>query len=126
MTAHRQRLRPTAHLSRGVTLFGLLFWGVTISFVAYVLIRTVPTVNEFMTIQRAVNTIAAGAPQTVAEVRQAFDRQKEVEYTITSISGKDLVITKENDKVVVTFAYDKEVPIVEPVYIVIKYKGRSK
>jgi hypothetical protein len=111
---------------RGLTLFGLMFWGCVVGFLAYVLIRTLPTVNEYMTIQRAVNTIAAAAPATVAETRQAFDRQKDVEYAITAITGKDLIITKENDRVVVAFAYPKEIALFGPVYLLIKYEGRSK
>jgi hypothetical protein len=42
-----------------------------------------------------------------------------------SITGKDLTITKENDKVVVSFAYDKEVELVKPVFLLIKFEGRS-
>jgi hypothetical protein len=83
-------------------------------------------VNEFFTIKRAVNQIAAASPQTVAETRQAFDRQKEVEYAITAIGGKDLTVTKENDRVVIAFAYDKEIPIYGAVFLLIKYEGRSK
>ncbi len=78
------------------------------------------------TVDPAVEQIARGNPTTVAEARTAFDRQKEVEYSITAISGKDLTITKENDKVVIGFAYEKEVPIYGPVYILIKYEGRSR
>ncbi len=111
---------------RGLTLFGLVFWAVVVSFLGYVLIRVLPTVNEFFTIQRAVNQISMSSPQTVAEVRTAFDRQKEVEYSITAISGKDLVITKENDRVVVSFAYNKEIDLFGPVFLLIKYEGRSK
>jgi hypothetical protein len=73
-----------------------------------------------------VNQIAASNPGTVAEARQAFDRQKDVEYSVSAIKGNDLLVTKENDKVVIAFAYDKEVPIVGPVYILLKYEGRSK
>jgi hypothetical protein len=62
----------------------------------------------------------------VAEARTAFDRQRDVEYSITAIKGSDLIITKENDKVVVGYAYDKLVPIYGPVYILIKYEGRSR
>jgi hypothetical protein len=36
------------------------------------------------------------------------------------------VVTKENDKVVIRFAYDKEVPIFEPVYLLIKYSGEGR
>ena len=36
-----------------------------------------------------------------------------MEYSIASISGKDLQITKENDEVVIRFAYDKELEIIQ-------------
>lgn len=111
---------------RGITLFGLLFWAIAIGFVAYLLVRTLPTVNEYLTIQRTVDQVAKTNPSTVAEARQAFDRQKDIEYSITAISGKDLTITKENDKVVVAFAYEKEIPIYGPVFILVKYAGRSR
>jgi hypothetical protein len=111
---------------RGVTLFGLLFWALLIGFGAYLVLRVFPTVNEFLTIRSAVQKIAAQQPSTVAEVRTAFDRQKDIEYSITSISGKDLLITKEDDRVVVAFAYDKLIPIYGPVYLLVKYEGRSK
>jgi hypothetical protein len=110
---------------RGVTLFGLVFWAFLIGVGAYLLVRTLPTVTEYYTIQKAVDSIARAQPPTVPEVRQAFDRQKDVEYSITSITGKDLLITKENDKVVIAFAYDKLVPVMGPVYLLIKYEGRS-
>jgi hypothetical protein len=118
---HAPRLRQ-----RGITLFGLLFWAILVGFGGYLLVRTLPTVNEYFTIQRTVDKIAQSQPATVAEARQAFDKQKDIEYSIASISGKDLSITKENDRVVIGFAYEKEVPVVGPVYILIKYEGRSR
>jgi hypothetical protein len=111
---------------RGVTLFGLMFWAIFVGVIAYLLVRTLPTVNEYLTIQRAVNQIAKNNPSTVAEARQAFDRTKDIEYSISSISGKDLTVTKENDKVVIGFAYEKEVPLYGPVFLLIKYEGRSQ
>jgi hypothetical protein len=119
------RRASRAH-QRGLTLFGLLFWALAIGFGAYLVIRVFPTVNEYLTIKSTVEKIAAQQPPTVAEVRAAFDRQKEVEYSITSIAGKDLLVTKENDRVVVGFAYDKLIPIYGSVYILVKYEGRSK
>ena len=110
---------------RGVTLFGLMSWAIVIGFVAYLVLRVFPTVNEFLTIKRAIDKIAAASPSTVAEVRAAFDRQRDIEYSISSISGKDLQITKENDKVVISVAYDKEIPLYGPVFLLIKYEARS-
>ena len=111
---------------RGVTLLGLLFWGILVAMVALVVIRVLPTINEFTTIQRAVKKIAQDQPVTVAEARNAFDRQKNIEYSISSIGGQDLQITKENDKIVIRFAYDKEVPLFEPVFLLIKYSGEGR
>ena len=91
-----------------------------------VVIRVLPTINEYTTVLRAVKKIAQDQPATVAEARKAFDRQRDIEYSISSISSKDLQVTKENDKVVIRFAYDKEVPIFEPVYLLIKYTGEGR
>ena len=109
---------------RGITLFGLMFWAVVVGFVALIGMRVLPTLNEYFTIKRTINKITTEG-STVPEIRAAFERQKQIEYSISSISGKDLNITKENDKIVVSFAYDKEVELVKPVYLLIKFEGRS-
>jgi len=111
---------------RGVTLFGLLFWAIIVGFLALVGLRVLPTVNEFFTIKRAVEKISASGATTVPEIRNAFEKQKEIEYSIVSISGKDLEITKVNEKVVIAFAYNKEIELMSPVFLLIKYEGRSK
>jgi len=109
---------------RGFTLFGLLFWAIVVGFVALVGMRVLPALNEFFTIKRAINKITSEGA-TVPEIRNLFDRQKDIEYAITTIGGKDLSITKENDKVVISFAYDKEIELMNPVYLLIKFEGRS-
>jgi Tfp pilus assembly protein PilX len=115
-----------ARSQRGLTLIGLLLWAIVVAFVALIVVRVLPTVNEYSTIQRAVQQIAKAAPATVAEARSLFDKQKEVEYSIATISGKDLKVTKENDQIVIRFAYDKEVPLFEPVFLLIKYSGEAR
>jgi hypothetical protein len=114
-----------ARRQRGVTLFGLLFWAVIVGFLALIGMRVLPALNEYFTIKRAVAKIATGGNKTVPEIRSDFEKQKDIEYSIVSITGKDLVITKENEKVVVSFAYDKEVELVKPVFLLIKFEGRS-
>lgn len=110
---------------RGITLFGLMFWAVFLGFFALIAMKVIPTINEYSTIKRVVNKIATEGGSSVAEVRAAFEKQKSIEYGI-SISAKDLDIGKENDKIVVKFAYDKEIELMDPVYLVIKYQGQSK
>jgi len=115
-----------ASRQQGVTLFGLMFWAVIVGFVALIGIRVLPALNEYFTLKRAVNKIATEGLQTVPEIRAAFERTKQIEYSITTISAKDLIVTKENEKVVVSFAYDKEVELVNPVFLLIKFEGRSQ
>jgi hypothetical protein len=114
-----------ASRQQGVTLFGLLFWAVIVGFLALIGMRVLPAVNEYFTIKRTVAKIASSGGKTVPEIRSDFEKQKDIEYSIVSITGKDLVITKENEKVVVSFAYDKEVELVKPVFLLIKFEGRS-
>src|SRR6478735_3495877 len=93
--------RSTRGSQRGVSLFGLMFWAILIGIVALVALKVAPTVNEYLTIRRAVEKIASSGATTVPELRNAFDRQKEIEYSIQAIGGKDLDITKVNDKLVI-------------------------
>lgn len=110
----------------GISLIGLLFWAVVVAFVALLVMKIVPAVTEYQTIKTMVDKVAKDGGSTVPEIRAAFDRSQQVEYGVEAVTAKDLDITKEGDKIVVKFAYNKEIPIVEPVYILIKFEGRSK
>lgn len=109
---------------RGITLIGLLFWGVLIAFTAVVGARTTPTVMEYFTIKRAVDAVARSNPTTVAQARSEFERIKSIEYSI-QISGSDLEVTKENEKVKIHFAYAREIPLGGPAYLLLKFEGQS-
>jgi len=125
------QMSPVPHASprrqRGLTLIGLLFWGGVIAVAAVVGMKVFPTVLEYYTVQRVVDRIAAGNPGTVPQVRQEFDKARQVEYSIQSISSADLVVSKDgSDKVVIEFAWDKEIDLFGPVYLMIKYRGKSR
>ena len=111
---------------RGVTMLGLLFWAVLVCAAAVVVIKVFPVVVEYQTITRMVDKLAREGGSTVPEIRMSFDRFKTVEYGIESITARDLEISKEDDKVVISFAYDKEIELFDPVYLLLKFKGRSK
>lgn len=117
---------PARQRQQGITLIGLLFWAVLIGSVALVLMKVFPAVNEYRTIQSMVNKAAREGGSTVPEIRASFDRFKQIEYGVESIKASDLEITKEDDKVVIAFAYDKEIELVSPVYLLIKFEGKSR
>lgn len=119
------RFVSTNRAQSGVSLVGLLFWAVLISSVALVLMRVAPAVGEYRTIRSMVNKAAREGGGTVPEIRAAFDRYKQIEYGVDAISSRDLEITKENEQVVIRFAYDKEIELVPPVYLLVKFNGQS-
>lgn len=112
--------------ARGFTLIGLLSWAIVVGFIGYLLVRAVPTVMEYYAIRGVVERIARDPAPTVPEIRRAFDRQVSIDQTISSIDGKDLEITKENDRVVISFAYEKEIELAGPLFLLIKYRGSSR
>ena len=58
-------------------------------------------------------------------MRTLFDKQAAVD-DFKSVTGKDLEVTKEGDKIVVKFAYQREIHLTGPAYLTLKYTGQSK
>jgi Domain of unknown function (DUF4845) len=111
------------HQQRGISLIGLLVVGGLMACAFLIGAQVVPTFIEFQSITKAATKAKDGS--TVAEVRSTFDKAAQID-DIKSISGKDLVVTKEGDKTVVAFAYTREIPLAGPAYLLLKYDGRSK
>lgn len=82
-----------------------------------------PTFVEYQAVDKAATKASAG--NTVAEVRSLFDRAAEVD-NIGSIKGSDLEVTKEGEKIVVKYAYQREIHLAGPAFLTLKYTGRSK
>jgi hypothetical protein len=111
---------------RGLTLIGLLVSGIIIALIALVVMRVVPTVIEYFNIKKAVVRATSSSPSGLpSEIRTAFDRAQAID-DFSAIAAKDLVITKTNDKTVVSFAYEKRVPLFGPASLLIEYKGDSR
>jgi Domain of unknown function (DUF4845) len=111
------------HKQQGISLFGLIFFGGILAFIGIVAAQVIPPVNEYLSIKKHVNTVKSQG-NTVQEIRTKFDSTAYVQ-DIKTVTGKDLDITKENDKIKIKFAYNKEVPIMGPVSLLIKFAGQS-
>ncbi|MDO9148841.1 MAG: DUF4845 domain-containing protein [Hydrogenophaga sp.] len=111
------------HQQRGLTFLGLIFVGIVLAFTGVVVAQVVPTYIEFTAVQKAVQKASAG--NTVSEVRSIFDKAATID-DIRTISGRDLEVSKEADRVVVSFAYSREIHLAGPAYLTMKYEGRSK
>jgi Tfp pilus assembly major pilin PilA len=107
----------------GISFIGLLFVVGVLACVGIIAAEAFPTVVEYQAALKAAQKASSG--NTVAEVRQIFDKAADID-NISSISGKDLDISKDGDKVVVKFAYNKEIHMFGPAYLLLKYVGQSK
>lgn len=101
----------------------LLIVGIVLAFASVVLAQVVPTYIEYMAVQKAVQKASTGT--TVAEVRGIFDKAAQID-DIRTIAGRDLDVGKEGDRVVVSFAYSREIHLTGPAYLLMKYEGRSR
>lgn len=107
----------------GMSFISLLIVAGVLAATGVVVAQAVPTVIEYQAVIKAATKAKDG--NTVPDVRTIFDKAASVE-NITSITGKDLEVTKENDKVVVKFAYQREIHLAGPAYLTLKYVGQSR
>ncbi len=107
----------------GISFVGLLFVVGVLACLGVLGAQAFPTVVEYQAVVKAVQKASAGG--TVAEVKQIFDKASQID-DIKSITAKDLDITKNGDKVVVKFAYNKEIHMFGPAFLLLKYAGQSK
>ena len=112
-----------ASRQRGISFIGLLFVAIVLACVGVVVAQVVPTLIEYQAITKAATKAADGS--TVPEVRAIFDRSQAID-DFKSVSGKDLDVQKVGEKVVVSFAYDREIHLFGPAFLVLKYKGQGQ
>ena len=108
---------------RGMSLIGLLLVAIVLAFFGLLAFRAIPTFSEYTSIMKICKK-ASQQESTVAGVKKFFNLAASADY-ITSITENDLDITKNGDRITISFAYDKEIPIIEPVYLLIKYSGST-
>ena len=113
----------TARRQRGLSLVGLIFVGMIVVALLALGFRIVPAVIEYIAIERAVQKIKNES--TVRDIQAAFERHRTID-DITSITSKDLDITKEGDRVVISYAYQKKIPILDNVSLVIDFAGTTR
>ncbi len=115
---------PSRSRQHGISFIGLVFVASLIAMAAVVAAQVFPTAIEYMAVQKAAQKASLDG-QTPAEIRAAFDKAAVID-DIKSISGQELDISKQGDKVVVAFSYQREIHLVGPAYLTLKYEGRSK
>lgn len=111
---------------RGLSLIGLLLGGAVIAFAALLVMKVVPSALEYNAIRGAVTKVATAGGNSIRDYQVAFDRYAAID-DITSITGKDLVVEKLPDgHTVISFEYEKRIPLFGPASLVIEYRGSAQ
>ena len=108
---------------QGASLISMLFVGGVLVLLGVVGGQVIPTYVEYQPIGKAVEK--ASQSGSVAELRNIFDKAAQID-NIKSITGKDLELTKEGKKILISFVYGKEIHLGGPAFLLLKYTGRSK
>ncbi|MBA2964162.1 DUF4845 domain-containing protein [Ramlibacter sp. MAH-25] len=107
----------------GISFIGLIFVIAVLACVGVLVAQAIPTMLEYQAVVKAIERSKDGAnPQ---EVRVAFEKASAVD-DIKSVTPKDLEITKQGDRNVVKVAWNKEIHMFGPAFLLLKYAYQSK
>ena len=112
---------------RGMSMVGLLLWGIAIVFVALVAMKLVPAYMEFVTIKKILTDIGSevgNKSMSNAEIRDRFARRAMID-NISTVAPGDLDITRENNRTVVSVEYTFQTPLVGNVSLLADFKASS-
>lgn len=116
--------RGRSHAAQtGLTLIGLLLVGVLVAAAAAVTVQVVPTVIEYQAVRKAVQKAAEAA--TPADARAAFDKATQID-AINGLTGADLEVENMGDHLRASLAYQREIALVGPAYLTLKYSAQSR
>jgi type II secretory pathway pseudopilin PulG len=108
---------------QGISLIGLILALIVVGTIAVLAMKVVPTWIEYASIKKAIFT-ARDAGTTANEIQTAFDKQAQVGY-FSAISGKDLDISRDDEGIVVSFSYQKKIPLFGPASLLMDYAGTT-
>ena len=81
-------------------------------------------VYQLLRDRKTIGEIVCETELAPAEVRAIFDRSQAIDDF--KLSGKDLDVKKDGDKVVVSYSYEREIPLFGPAVLLMRYKGQSR
>lgn len=110
----------------GVSLGGLIMVLFVLVLLGIGALKVVPSYMEFSKAKNAIQAIARDRQGgTVADIRKSFDARATID-DITAVKAQDLEVTKEGNRVVISFAYRKEVPLGGNVGLYMDFAATSK
>ncbi|MCB6182252.1 DUF4845 domain-containing protein [Leeia sp. TBRC 13508] len=108
----------------GVSLLGVLFWGVFIGAGVLLGFKVFPGYSEFMEVKRALSRTAekGGQPN---DLRDSFDKNVQAGY-IKTISAKDLIIEPVGQNFRLSVSYQYKVPLIANATLILDFNSSAQ
>ncbi len=113
---------------KGLSLSGLLVWATIITVIAIFGMKLMPAYLEYSVIEKNLTAIAeeANSGKTdVNQIRASFNKYAQID-NIKSINSQDIVIDRENGRVVLSAKYATKIPLIANVSLHIDFEAISK
>ena len=106
----------------GLTLIGFLFVAAVVVVIGLVGFRVLPSYMEYFSVKKALagalDDAVDGQPATV---RRFFERRISAEY-IDSIDWRNLEVTKQNNQIVGSIAWENRLPLVYNISLLLEFE----
>lgn len=112
---------------RGISLNALVLGGAVLALISLLVMKSLPPWIEYGNLTKAVKGTAGDASLKDApmpKVRDAFTRRADMD-DVKSIRAEDLEITKEGGELLISFKYEKKVPLFANVSLLFEFEGSS-
>ena len=107
----------------GLSLSGLIGALAVIGVVGIFAMRMVPAYIEYSAIKSAIAQVKDSGG-SIREMQQAFNRHTSVN-DVEAVRGQDLVFTRTGEETQISFAYEKRLPLMGNVSLLIDFAGTT-
>ena len=107
----------------GISLSGLIGALALIGVVAVFAMRMVPAYIEYSAIKSAIVKVKEDGG-SIRDMQQAFNRHTGIN-DVEAVRGQDLVFTRDGEETQISFAYEKRLPLMGNVSLLIDFAGTT-
>ena len=112
--------------NKGLTLIGFILTVALVGFLGLVAFRTNPIYSEYFTIKRILKQInVESADTTPVQIRNQFDLKASADY-VYEVKSRDLDISKENGRIIISVTYHKTVPLIYNVSLLFDFEASNR
>lgn len=120
-------MKTSAYKQRGIGLMGLIFVSIILIFIATLTMKVAPELINFYTVKADIKATAEDVSlrgASIQTIRAAYRKRMAVS-DVDAVTAEDLDISKDGDKIVIAFAYSRQIHLFGNVSLLLDFEGNS-